>query len=767
MTTVPEPVSAHAQALRERVSIKRWARIVSEAQQRAAIFEAVSAWRTEHCSDWTSALAEVAAETPRPTFVYWQRHVRERSGPVWERLLDARVPPDRSCSPAVTTAAVMVRRQNRGIGVGAARELLVEQFGEQGRVSDSWLKRVWAEAGVNRRGGSAPGTRVAEEVEQFHGGAGLALLAAAEAEVGAVAKLAETVQRSGERNAKLQEFVGDADVQDDAEGRDELGQFTGSYNTRRREGVESGQADDRWRGDAYKAQRRDLGALETLKAKPKYLAARLLAMGVTPLLTERRGFDGLDGPTGAWLGVVGDTAYMPATLDKTLAEVALLDVDAHMWRRHARTWSQLSGRWRDPDENWPRSVLYVDGTADPYWTRNFAASGKVSRVGRVMPCLTRIAIHGGAGVPLLVETHAGSASLKKRLLPMLEQLDRAVGPDADVGRLTVIDSEVGTAGLIWAMHDRTEMLFVTVVKGAVLKGAQISDEGPWHRYRERDQVRDVEVYLRGKDAPTEGILVRGVQMRRDDGRQPKTTLFVTNAPSEELSPTEIASWYLSRWPRQEQQFAKGRNGGGLNRSHGYGGEYVTNVALQAKLERAERSAAYTREQAERAAADREALTQALSEAPAQPRDKAVALADAALRDKSKRQQRSEDKQQRLQTQPQDIYLRDTRRDSVMTCLKLTVLSLFEFVMQEYFDGAKMQWRTLIEQFVALPVTVRTTKHRRVFEIQANSRQPQRMAQLRAAVEEINRRGIKQGKRRLVFDMIGMPDQDEVQRSGSP
>ena len=42
-------------------------------------------------------------------------------------------------------------------------------------------------------------------------------------------------------------------------------------------------------------------------------------------------------------------------------------------------------------------------------------------------------------------------------------------------------------------------------------------------------------------------------------------------------------------------------------------------------------------------------------------------------------------------------------------------------MQEHFGGAKMLWRTFIEQLVALPVTVRTTKHRRVYEIQANNR----------------------------------------------
>ena len=182
---------------------------------------------------------------------------------------------------------------------------------------------------------------------------------------------------------------------------------------------------------------------------------------------------------GAWLGVLGATAYMPATLDKTLAELALLDAGGEMWRVHARTWSELTAPWSTPGADWMRSVAYIDGTADPYWTRAFAASGKVSRVGRVMPSLTRVAIHSGEGVPLLVETHAGAASLKDRLLPMFKELDRATGPGADVGRLTIVDAEMGTAGSIWAMHDQTKMRFVTVIKGAVAKGATLSNEGEW------------------------------------------------------------------------------------------------------------------------------------------------------------------------------------------------------------------------------------------------------------------------------------------------
>ena len=60
----------------------------------------------------------------------------------------------------------------------------------------------------------------------------------------------------------------------------------------------------------------------------------------------------------------------------------------------------------------------------------------------------------------------------------------------------------------------------------------------------------------------------------------------------------------------------------------------------------------------------------------------------------------------LKTVPEQFYARDTGRDSIMTCLKLTVMALLEFVLKEYLGGAAMEWRTYIEQLVPMPVTVR-------------------------------------------------------------
>ncbi|MFT5433409.1 MAG: hypothetical protein ACI9OJ_004115, partial [Myxococcota bacterium] len=65
----------------------------------------------------------------------------------------------------------------------------------------------------------------------------------------------------------------------------------------------------------------------------------------------------------------------------------------------------------------------------------------------------------------------------------------------------------------------------------------------------------------------------------------------------------------------------------------------------------------------------------------------------------------------------------------------------------------MEWRTVIEQFIALPVTVRTTKTHRRYQIHANNRHPERMRQLANAIAEINSRDIVQGERRLTFELL--------------
>ena len=750
--TTPEPETDGGRAIRAHMSPARWAASVAEALRRVEILDAIQARRESTGESWKRCLQAVAPDTSWSKYLHWRRRHDSCSGPAWERLLDRRLPPMQRISEDVVHAARALRRADRRITCKAARELLRAEFGAELAVSDTSLKRLWRAADLGyvfARGGG-----VGEEVEVFQGGAGLALIAAADAETGSSMRLAQAVLAAGAEAGAQSPEVAARDEGDGA--RDGHGRFTAAYNAQWRKGHAPGERDGRWASDATKRKARNLSKLPVLGHHPETLARKLLCMGSAALLTERRGFDGLDGPAGGWLGVFGGTAYMPATLDRTLTELGLVDVDGALWDAHAGLWAEHSRRWSAGGPPWVQTAIYIDATSDPYWTRRFALSGKVDRVGRIMPSLSRVAVASAAGVPLLIETHVGTIGLKKRIGPLLERLDEVLGPGGDVGRLTIVDSEAGTAGAMWALHHASERVFITVLKGQVQKGAKVEGVGPWLPYRDRDEIREVTIDLQGLGAPEGGLNVRGVEMRRA-ARRPVTTLFATNAQADDLDTKAVVDAYLARWPNIEQLFRDARNGIGLNRGHGYGGGDVAHVALETSLEGAARRLANAEVARTRALETRAELGAAAQTLPTSAKNKALALADKAVKQAESKVADKTARKATLETMPRTIYKRDTGRDGLMTCLKLNLTMLIEFVLREYFDGLGLEWRTFIEQFVALPVTVRTTRTRRCFEIHANPRQPKIMAQLAKAIDAINARKLRQGGKLLVFKLSGLPE----------
>lgn len=293
----------------------------------------------------------------------------------------------------------------------------------------------------------------------------------------------------------------------------------------------------------------------------------------------------------------------------------------------------------------------------------------------------------------------------------------------------------------------------TLTLGRAHAAAQVVTDGFTGDAAERGEVSEVEIELHGKGAPPEGFRIRGVVMRRADSRHPHPTVFVTNLHEDDVAAGPVADHYLARWPRQEQLFRKARNGGGLNRSHGFGGGYILNVALVSKLEKVGRSVAYAQAKHDRAKATRGELATALASAPAAVREHGLALADKAVRETGQQLTKRQEQRAHVQTMPTQIYERDTGRDSLMTCLKLTVMALLEFALAEYFGGKSMEWRTFIEQFLTLPVTMRTTADRCLDQFHPNPRNPDQMAALALAATELNRRALHRGKRRLEFELL--------------
>jgi hypothetical protein len=752
----PEPQTERARELKAKMSERRWLREVEAANRRLDVLKQVESKYAEEGLSLRNCLRMVAPDEDWSTYLNWRRRYRSRNGPEWERLVDERIPPPETpIEEEVVRAACDLRRANRSLGPRDARQQLIAQFGTTGEVSEASLRRIWAAAGV----GYIPepeGTRGGkEEVARYNGGGGLALIGAAECELGVTRKLAVAGLESGIITAESQQTV---DYLGIGEGeRNERGQFTESYNRAWREGVEPGESDHRWDTDSEKRRHRELKQLDTLKNDPEIMQAKMLCMGLLPLITERRGFDGLTGPAGEWLELLGGHAYMPATLDKTLTELALLNVGEALCATHGEQWHEISRRWTEDGPPWLRFVAYVDSTQDPYWTQRYAVSGKVSRINRVMPCLSRVAVASGPGVPLVVETHAGTVSLKTKLIGMLNRLDKQLGK-GEVGRLLVVDAEAATAGVLNSLAG-TGREFISVLKGAVLQGTKQSGPGEWQSYRERDGLRELEVLMRGKDAPENGVRFRAVEMRRSEGRRPHSTVFVTNSTIEDLPTESVVDAYLSRWPHQEAFFRNGRNGGGLNRSHGYGGEYVTHVALQTEIEQVERRLARVKREAVKKlerVLDLSETAYAAREKPTALEAETIKLAEREHTKSEKAVAKAQEELDRCLSTPREIYVRDTTRDNIVTYLKLNALLLVEYVLKEYFGDLAMEWRTFIEEMNLLPVTVRTNAERIKHQIHANPRNPRLMDYLRNACEEINQRNIRRGDRLMRYEVVEVP-----------
>ncbi|MGV8119080.1 MAG: hypothetical protein AB2L14_04870 [Candidatus Xenobiia bacterium LiM19] len=249
------------------------------------------------------------------------------------------------------------------------------------------------------------------------------LLSAAEVETGAVGSLAAAVIETSRERVAVQELPKEVTT---VEGRGEDGRFTTEFNRMVREGLAEGEADSRWDTDEAKRKRRDSRHLSLPTLSQGTLAYRLLSIGLIPMLSDRRGFDGLDGPKWA-LDAIVPTFYQPATPDKTLAEMALLDVGGALWQEHGKVWARWALEWSGSEGVTRWFVLYVDTTADPYWTYEYASSGRVSRVGKVMPCLSRAAVKLLSVLTARKNSHF--ITVLKGLAFRNLELEEAVGPN--------------------------------------------------------------------------------------------------------------------------------------------------------------------------------------------------------------------------------------------------------------------------------------------------------------------------------------------------
>jgi len=748
-----EPITEYAKRLRGELSAERWAERAAAARVRVVQVEAVLAEAGKGPVRREMA-RRLAPGVPWPTFLHWVRLYRGSEGPGWERLLDRRVTEKPWRTPAAWESTIrVVGRQEPPPSLAKIREALVAEHGSEAALGDKTLRKVLREAGLweeKPRGGPR------EKVTELPGGGGLVLLAAAEAETGAVHRLAKAaLEVAGEQSKG-------GTVRPEDEERDEKGRFTPEYNEVRRERYEESGVDPVYHSVSEVRSERDLSALQVGGMKAETVTHRLLGIVSLPLVSERRGMEGLDGPMGGWLEALSSYPYKARTEEKTLGELKLLGASPALWGTHATTWWTWTRKWSG--EGWPQMVAYVDATEDPYWTERFAASGKVARTGRVQPCLTRVCVSAGPGVPILARVISGTGKLGNELWSLLSEADALLG-EGELGRLTVVDAECGNEKMLRLFAASASRDIVTVLKGG-LRERPLEECGEWLSFRDRDRVREACLVM---GEGTDTLRVRVVEMLREGSRNPHPTRFATTASPERLPTADVAAVYLSRWPFLEDLFRRGRDAAGLDRSHGYGVAAVTNVAVLTKREKADKAARKAEEALDSATAARDDAKASLEAARAHLAQRradgedlnarhAVGVRQAArylkatnhsLLAAQKAQGHAAVQQRKQQTMPDEIYVRDTALDSITTCLKMTLLALLEFCCQEYFDGLRIMPRTFAEALVPLPVTIRERPYEIIYEVAPNPRDPEMMALLAVALDRITQRRLHVGKRLLV------------------
>jgi len=518
---------------------------------------------------------------------------------------------------------------------------------------------------------------------------------------------------------------------------------------------------------------------------PEVVERKLMALWYSPLLGSGR-WDGIRVSRGQLLDELCGHAYMPATLERFTAELRYAGVADTLWEVHARQWLELTSSWGDERM---ASVLFVDGTTKPVWTRMFAQSTKVSSVGRTMPGLEVVALHSGYGVPLWMSTHSGRAPLVRQVPKVLAQLEATWG-DSSVGRIVVIDAEGNSIPFLQGLQaDRRA--FVTRLRPSMVEGRPITDRNNFRAYRNGDRVRsgvaDFNDPQADKGSSERTFSMRVVELERRGTGKVTYLGASTLLDDDEWKPQDLADLYFSRWPAQEADFRAVNQALGSKRVHGYGKQLVTNVSVVTKLdeleqrqaradERLQRQLAEAQDRRKRLADDERILARRqrrqqtvgrkvaeqvapgravtlsaeelvreqarLAEEVAERRE-AVRASQQELQARQAKVERTArrlagyvDERQELESR-RSIFAHDVETDSLLSLLKVGLVLLARLVLRDWLGDARMAPVTFLDRLVTLPARLLTTPHLEIVTFEHNTRDPEVMGLLRAHVDDIN------------------------------
>ena len=777
------------------LSSKEWAERLQRADIEARALERALI-RVRAGESRSAALREELPERPVSSTLARLRRFEEGGR---DALVNRRLPVcrERKMSEEVRGALRVLAVAHPELGSEALAGKLMELLGIS--VRPTAVQGALRELGLARPRGRPPGrgnvrpvppSDEEEEVVTPLGLAGAELLKAVNEDIGAVQALTKAISAHLDG---LPEPEGP--VLDDTANRDERGRFLPGYNRpAERTEPELGQ---RFHTVEERRKRKNLPAMRVANESEVTLARKNLALVLLPTVVRGSRWSALEHWRGEQLGDLIGFSYQASTLDKYLREVKLAGAAATAREAVTSFWTAQEGPVTDPQTG--AVILYVDTKTKPLWTHHWTRSTKVSQTGRVMPAVSTITLHSGAGTPLIFRTWSGQVSIPAEVSRFLDTYEKHAG-EGTARRIVVMDREAHAVWLFKELSADGRHYIVPLRKSVVGPSAQFEELGPWTSYLQtRDEVREAHLWLNDSRKGEKALRVRVVGRRRH--RTGKVAWYATNTSAAEFSSSDVIRLYFDRWPAQEHVYRDGSGAIGLDVHHGYGKKKIDNVAVLDKLEklqgRARRLAAKKAHHENELAPLREQLSDwekaidvlepevaelgaSLAGALGSGADTGVKLAEAfqtyqtyerwlaeARRESATTQQaiafatqgaaeceakearRVED--QRLLERRRQIFTVDVELDEMLTAFKLTFMNLCSVLMKDYL-GIRMELETLIDAVLTLPgerVLSPGVETVRIFR-------PKRDARTMAAVERaciaLTERGLVRNGRALRFEL---------------
>lgn len=769
--------------VRSRISPESWEARVAAARVDEVVLLAIGA-QVEAGSSLNEAIAAQVPNSRRSWVIRnWPRFRVDGL----EALIDARVPREPKVAKESGPLIEAAREANPKVTVNEVLEILRRKV----RVlpSTSTIKQAFARVDSRRSYALKKAQAVEEIIElPFAGGE---LLRAAEVESGAITALTNEVMALAEEATAASAGRTPAE---DVEHRDARGHFTATYNRKRTR--KSGQAIAGYlRSAEEKAEGRVPSWPRFVVERRETLEPKLAMLTYAPLVATTKGWDALRAQEASGLLPLTGFAYMPSTLSKLTSALAISGAGPRLLEAMGLNWHRVAeAHWKEPGA---MAALYIDNHAKEVWTSLFTQSGKVSRLNRVMPCITSTYVHTGAGTPLVASVQSGSAPLAPRLVALVAEAEAKL--DGEVRRAVVIDSEGSTFDILSAFIEESRVI-VTPLKPSRMPSLKLTySKGSYFRpYRDHDELRIATGTLTHKSTGR-SLEVGVLQVRR--AHRNADTVLLTTGLALGMEGRDLADLYFARWPIQENAFKEG-SAVGLQQHRGNCGRMVANVAVISELERLESRAKVedaehlrlvemkpsleeqqllTQRELQRAvdalATRRGRLDALVAEGrrdgkqlgtAAIEHQEAMVRAEAAANARDAARQalvHSDARTVELETNRAVVAARceklghqrairqlDVALDSVLTAAKLTCALLITFALREYLVAMPMTPQTFVSRLFGIRGRreVRPDEERIYFY--ENPRDPEINAALADACLRLNKRRLSLGDRQLRYKM---------------